>query len=265
MHDIAAWADLLLGQYIRHFAGQTRGDRDTAVLRGILEDVEAVHQELVLLHNDEARELAASMTANAAGLRQELEALDEVRQAMDGPTLLSNARASVADLDRRFLFHADGQPTVAKSGTVLTRMRAGYQLWSDPLNDAWKRGYREPALSVQLQELQEKKSRCETQLLLVTHAVERADSDALVQGWATAWQRVKDTYASDFEGKSRTSCDVFTISMLCDELMEIVRAVRVHAQEDDDPYLHEFLGVMLDHAVAFQHEFEEIYASQHME
>lgn len=263
---LATWANLQFGQYFRHFAGKGRATRDLGRLNEMISELELTeaHMKKLLAKKDvlSVREDLKTVRGNTQLYRKERDNILAARKNAT-PSELASYLATVANEQFAiYNFHFAGRPRISRRASLMHRLISTLesigaqmqQLEDDGLNDEQNQGNIKIVKS-QLETYHEEFSQLE-------NARRQTAAGDLPGHLGAAANWAMEQYRENFAGEDRMSRDLDLLSRICDEMLDIGRQMREYEAEVYNEGNHKNLNIVMDNAMLYQKEFEEIKKAQ---
>lgn len=263
---LATWANLQFGQYFRHFAGQGRATRDLGRLNEMISELELTeaHMKRLLAKKDShsVRADLKTVRGNTALYRKERDHIIAARQNAT-PDELASYLATVANEQFAiYNFHFAGRPRISRRSSLMHRVistleSVGEQMQTledNGLDNEQNRGNIE-IVKNQLETYREEFNQLQN-ARRQTAAAELPGHFGAGANWAM------DQYRENFAGADRKTRDLTLLSRICDEMLDMARQMREYDAEVYNEGNHKNLNIVLDNAMLYQNEYEEIKGLQ---
>jgi hypothetical protein len=260
------WSKLGTDRYERHFAGQSRNTRDSALLSELIVDAKlwvAKSQKHLSDHEDEFEENAKQdLEAEMDRLKErvvlyegELKAIASAQSDGDS-TQQSDLLAYLAN--QNFILyraHFGGHPRNSRRLETLERVTSNL----DAIRNHMKRLHREGLdterhlQNLKVVEHNLKSYRAEEEKIQSTQ--NSMSYDQWIEALSEGAQKVHAMYQEEFAGKNRSTCDPVLLNVLCDQLYDLAYQMRPFIQSSPHPEERSLLQNTLDQFRVYHREY----------
>lgn len=260
---LASWANLLFGQYYRHFAGEARATRDLGLLSEILAELEFVEERMAdLIEQDEAAESLADDLETVRGNKDLYEKeLQRIAQARSSGTAQDQASYLAVAANEQFTVyreHFGGKPRVSRRPELLERVIVTLESIEAKMKELQRSGLQSEQNDNNIETVAQQLSTYRDELNKVQQAKQGTTPDELVGNLGAAANAVMEEYGANYAGKDRSTRDLELLSRLCDEMLDIARQMRSLRARIDSEANERNLSIVLDNLLLYQQEWEEI-------
>lgn len=266
-HRLGDWGFLDYQRYLRHFAGQNRTTRDSALLREL---VDAQRARL-----DRFRALAARQESGwQADIREALEGnlavwekeREEIPKARQG--LAPDRRASVLATRANGQFalyrlHFAGQKRSTRRLGLLRRMIGELSdIHQEMLHLRDQKGVRTESHTGNIQKVSERIQHHKREFRAIEQARGQQSPGQRSQDLANEANGLFGQYREEFAGKPRESRNLDRLGEINDQLYEAGRTMQELTEELDSEVLRKNLDVVVDNLKRYEREYRAIREAQ---
>lgn len=263
---LATWANLLFGQYFRHFAGKPRATRDLGLLNEIISGLEVIESQMRTLAGGSSVE---SVAADLETVQKNLEVYREERgnilSARQNGTLEEQASYLAMVANEQFgiyNFHFAGRPRVSRRPELLHRVISTLQATRDSMQGLADQGFGSQQNRNNINLIDNQLETYRSELDQVQEARRSTAPEQLVGQLGSAANWAMGQYGENFAGKDRATRDLEMLSRICDELLNTGRQMRELQADVDSEANEKNLHIVLDNLMLYQMEYEEIQKVQ---
>ncbi|MGM0557554.1 MAG: hypothetical protein ACQEVA_14310 [Myxococcota bacterium] len=264
---LASWANLIFGQYYRHFAGKPRATRDLGLLSEILAELEFVEERMAqLIADDEAAEsLADDLETVRSNKETYEEELARIAEARSSGSLEDQASYLAVAANEQFTVYRDhfgGKPRVSRRPELLERVIVTLESIQGSMKELKRRGLQSEQNDNNIQTVAQQLSTYRDELNKIQQAKQGTAPDELVGNLGAAANSVMEEYRANYAGQDRATRDLELLTRLCDEMLDIARQMRSLRAQIDSEANERNLTIVLDNLLLYQQEWEEIEKAQ---
>lgn len=264
---LASWANLIFGQYYRHFAGKQRATRDLGLLSEILAELELVEERMVSLL--EADEGAATLASDLATVREnqgvyEAE-LARITEARGKGSLEDRASYLAVAANEQFAVyraHFAGKPRVSRRPDLLDRVIVTLEHVGESMAKLRGRGLKSQQNTNNIKVVQQQLATYRGELDQIREAKAGTSAGDLVGNLGAAANSVMEEYRAGYAGQDRATRQLEPLSRMCDEMLDIARQMRALRALTDSEANEKNLTIVLDNLLLYQQEWEAIEQAQ---
>jgi hypothetical protein len=266
--SLATWANLIFGQYYRHFAGEARATRDLGLLSEILAELEFVEARMQELLDE--RDDAATLEDDLATVRDNKNVyeneLSKITEARSSGTLEDQASYLAVAANEQFAVyreHFGGKARVSRRPELLERVIVTLENIRENMRSLQDRGLQSEQNDNNIQTVSQQLSTYRDELNKIQEAKEGTPPEQLVGSLGTAANAVMEEYRADYAGQDRATRDLEKLSRICDEMLDIARQMRSLRAMTGSEANERNLTIVLDNLLLYQQEWEEIEKAMH--
>lgn len=260
--QLATWANLLFGQYFRHFAGQSRATRDLGLLNEIISELELIQSQMKRL---EAETGVESVSADLGTVEENLglyrDERDNILDARKDGTLEQQASYLALVANEQFgvyNFHFGGRPRISRRPGLLHRVIANLESIRDEMVALEEKGFESEQNRNNIDLINTQIETYREEFDQVQEAKRQTPADELVGSLGRAANEAMAQYSEHFAGEDRASRDLELLSRICDELLDVGRQMRELKSTIESQANERNLNIVLDNVLLYQDEYEQI-------
>lgn len=263
---LATWANLVFGQYHRHFAGKGRATRDVGLLNEMISELELVEAQMkkILAAKDliSVRKDLKTVRSNIALYKAEREHILNARHNAK-PEELASYLASIANEQFAiYNFHFAGQPRISRRSSLMHRVIASLEEIREQMTKLKNNGYESEQNDGNIKIVEAQLETYRDEFDHIQNARREAQVESLPGNYGAAANRAMDKYRENFAGQNRATRDLELLSRICDELLDQARLMRELDQTQYFEANRDNLNIVLDSASVYQNEYNEIRKAQ---
>lgn len=264
---LASWANLMFGQYFRHFAGKPRPTRDLGLLSEILAELEFVEERMQqLIDADEAAESLEDDLETVRNNKQTYEnELGRVTQARSSGSLEDQASYLALAANEQFTVyreHFGGKSRVSRRPELLERVIVTLESILGKMKELASKGLNSDQNDGNIQTVTQQLSTYRDELNKIQDAKQGTSPEELVGTLGAAANAVMEEYQANYAGQDRSTRDLELLSRLCDEMLDIARQMRSLRALIDSEANERNLTIVQDNLILYQQEWEQIDQAQ---
>jgi hypothetical protein len=266
--SLASFANLVFGRYLRHFAGQSRSNRDLLMLEEMVSDLATIEGRMGRIR---ARTPAAlpdgdyKLVKNNLELyRRERKEIQKVQadasQGIDGQAglLATLANGQMALYQQHFA----GRSRATRRPALLERMIRGLKGILTQMRALSMRPGVPDWHAKNIEVVTRNLRLYETELAEVRKVREGMDLVQLVMQLGQEGNEVLEEYNQKFAGRDRKEVDLAGLGVLCDRLEELARQLRDLMRAAPGEEAREAMDVVLSSLISLEGEYNEVMKRQ---
>lgn len=262
-------ANHVIFRYRRHFAGQARNTRDLSLLEELIQDLEALQQEMVNLsatygQTEQTTSDQQVVREHIALFRREGDAIAQA-QAEGTPENRAGLLGGLANNQfDNYRVHFANKTRISRRPELLIRIVATLEFILGEMRGLRDRGLRVDFHDRNIQIVEERIAAYRKELEEIRKV--RADSslDQVLDSLGQAANALMSEYGQEFAGQSRATRSLKRLSELCDQMGEIERQMHrllLVGSRDDSPWASN-LDIVRDALAMFEREYTAIADAQ---
>lgn len=263
---LATWANLQFGQYFRHFAGQGRATRDLGRLNEMISELELTeaHMKKLLAKKDmlSVREDLKTVRSNTALYRKERDHILAARRNATPQELSSYLATAANEQFAIYNFHFAGRPRISRRASLLHRVISTLESIGAQMQKIEDEGAGSEQNRGNIQIVESQLQTYRTEFDEVQKARRETPVGDLPGHLGAAANWAMEQYRENFAGQDRATRDLLLLSRICDEMLDMARQMREYEAEQYHEGNHKNLNIVLDNAMLYQKEYEEIRKAQ---
>ncbi|RVU48064.1 hypothetical protein EA187_01100 [Lujinxingia sediminis] len=258
---VIADANLVFGQYRRHFAGKDRRTRDMGLLMEIITDLEEVRARMKALVKSHRAEIEPNLQIVEDNLRMYRNEAHQVEAAQTQGTPQEQADLLATLANEQFSLYRDhfaGKSRLTRREGLLERMIEQLKRARVGMQRLKKRGLRSQANERNVGIITDNVKLYTGELAAIKEARAELTTEQIAGSLGAAANEVMAEYREHFAGQNRATRDLAKLSLMCDQLAEIGR--QMHAIEVKSPLEMNAknLDIVSDTRTMYEREYREV-------
>jgi hypothetical protein len=261
-HRLASWAYLTFARYRHHYAGQSRGTRDLALMGEMVADLEQLQVQMAAQQKrQESDELtqASNLLGEQLGLyREERKAIAQVRS--DGDLAEQSDRYAALANGQMSLYGDQfaGKQRLSRRPMLLERIIDSLRQIGERMQALVTQGHKHENNQKNIGIVQERVRAYRKELEEIQKARASTDFPSLINALGAAANEVFKEYGEHFAGKDRATRELPRLAKLLDSLFDIGRQMDDLEQVRHDETNARNLQIVLDNLRMYDREFTNI-------
>lgn len=258
----ATAANMTFARYGRHFAGQDRSTRDSALLGELVEDLKQIDKRMTaLIDEHRVRDFDADRKIVRDNLERYQSEIEQIEKAQTSGTTEQQASVLATLANAQFAIyqnHFAGEPRISRRPGLLMRVISSLKKIRERMV-----ALKEGGLSIEFND----KNIGIVDERLRTYDSELAEIRKLRQGTAMpdimgelggAANKLFEAYRKNFADKQRTQVDLELLGKICDNLGEIRRQMTDLARAEANEMNDRNLEIVTEQLTMFESEYDAV-------
>jgi hypothetical protein len=258
---IIARANLIFGQYHRHYAGKDRRTRDLRRMDEIVRDLEAVEKTMASLVNTYPEALKQNLEivrGNLSMYRNERNLIAEARTT-GTPTEQADMLANLANEQfKTYRDHFAGKSRHTRRPTLLGRMIAELEDVRSQMRRLGREGLNSEANTRNIDIVTKNLELYQGEVEEIRRARQSVTSEQYAGSLGAAANAIMDEYREHFAGQNRATRDLERMTKLCDGMHDIALQMEALDREEPTDINSRNLEIVLDTWSMYEEEYNRI-------
>ena len=263
----ATAANFVFARYVRHFAGQDRATRDTALLGELVDDLRQIDKRMTALVEGDAKspEFLNDRKVVRENLTQYQKEIELIATAQKTGTPEEQASILATLANNQFNVYQGnfaGEPRISRRPALLMRVVATLkkirELMSKLRDEGLKIEFNDKNLTI----VDERLAVYETELGEIRKLRQATSMTDIMGELGGAANKLFDEYRTNFADKARTQADRQRLSNICDKLGEIRRQMSELSWAEESDMNTKNLDIVNEQLTMFESEYEQVSKAQ---
>lgn len=257
---VASDANAAFHRYRRHFAGKSRWNRDTDLLRELIEELQLAGQsfETIAQHWDDPTLTTDRETvANSKELYvNEIEEIERSRQELNEDQVVSMTAEWANELFSVYRRQFAGLPRLSRRPALLERLVTQLRQVEAAMSEAIASGNKNESLIGNVELVRQQVQAWETEQNSIVDTRASTDINNLVDSLVQEHEAVWEMWSQEFAGQQRRTRDIDMLSGLLDRADEVARQARELHRSYELDTTKVLVGLARDQRIVLQREFD---------
>lgn len=258
----ATAANFVFARYMRHFAGQDRATRDTALLGELVEDLRQIEKRMAAVvegaKNAEFVKDRNIVRENLAQYQKEIELISTAQKAGTSEEQASILATLANNQFNVYQSNFAGEPRISRRPALLMRVVATLKKIRESMDKLRESGLNVEFNDKNMKIVEERLQVYETELGEIRKLRQATSMTDIMGELGGAANKLFDEYRSSFADKPRTQADEKKLSSICDKLGEVRRQMTELSWAEESEMNTKNLDIVNEQLTMFEAEFEAV-------
>lgn len=263
---LTSLANLTFGRYYRHFAGEDRRTRDTALLTEIILQLERIEERMKKLVDEDGEEGLESdldvVRGNLDTYRDEYRAIERAQESGNAEEQASLLARLANDQFAIYQDHFAGRSRTTRRPGLLERVVNRLKRIHKKMHELKQGGLASAENDRNMETVSRKLEIYESELEQIREVRDSLSTRELAGSLGAQANEIMQEYREGFAGENRATRDLELLNQICDRIAEIAMQMRQIQREESLEMNEKNLDIVLDSWTLYESEYRKVEEAQ---